>query len=229
MVIVLKFSIIISSLEYRVSTYHWLRQMYLSEPSMEIIEDLVRMAKEYDENDKISIETDLIMFLRSLKNEDLRELNSDLKAEFARLFLGPNRLLAPPFESVYLSPRRRMMGDETMNVREKYKKMGMEILENENIPDDHIGLELEFMYYLCYKALEYCKDNANSKYIIENIKMQNQFISEHLIKWVPSFCKDIKENTNLLFFEEIANFTELFINEEKNTIEDTIKILKSVI
>lgn len=224
----LDFNVIIDSLEYRVHTYHWLRQMYISEPPMEIIQELRMMAREYDEDDEITIETDLIRFLKNLKDEDLRELEVELKAEFARLFLGPNKLLAPPFESVYLSPRRRLMGEETIKVREKYREMEMKTLEKGNIPDDHIGLELEFMYYLCYKALDSFKGEVDTKYIRKNIEMQNKFISQHLIKWVPLFCKDIRENTNLLFFKEIANFTEKFIIEEKDTIAETVKVFKSI-
>lgn len=228
MVIILDFNVIIDSLEYRVHTYDWLRQMYLSESPIEIIEDLIIMAKKYDQKDEITIETDLINFLRNLKDEDLKELNTELKSEFARLFLGPNRLLAPPFESVYLSPRRRLMGDETIKVRQKYNQMGMQILEKGNIPDDHIGLELEFMYYLCYEALESFKEGANSEYIVKNIEMQNEFISQHLIQWVPLFCKDIRKNTKLSFFKEIANFTERFIIEEKDTIDYTVEVLKTM-
>ena len=120
------------------------------------------------------------------------------------------------------------MGDETIKVRQKYNQMGMKILEKGNIPDDHIGLELEFMYYLCYKALESFKEGANSEYIVKNIEMQNEFLSQHLIQWVPLFCKDIRKNTKLSFFKEIANFTEQFIIEEKDTVDYTVEVLKTM-
>lgn len=225
-VITLNLDIIINSVEMRCYTYDWLRQIYLAEPSMEMIQELIRMAKNYDDLEESSIETDLIIFLRGLTGEDLKHLNVELKAEFARLFLGPNKLLAPPFESVYLSPRKRMMGEETMEVREMYKEMEIEVSAFGSMPDDHIGLELEFMYYLCFKTIGLIRDKESIVGIIKLVEMQQKFISEHLIKWIPLFCKDIKDNTNLLFFKEMADFTERFIFEEKEIIEHTLNSFK---
>lgn len=227
-VINLNLDMVLNSMEIRFDTYDWLRKIYISEPSMEVIQELIKMARDYNDIEEASIETDLILFLKGLTHEDVKHINVELKAEFARLFLGPKKLLAPPFESVYLSPRKRMMGEETMEVRQMYKEMGMEVSEFGSIPDDHIGLELEFMYYLCFKVIDLINNNGDIADIIKIAEMQKKFISEHLTKWIPLFCKDIKDNSKLLFFKEMASFTERFINEEQNTIEKTLVIIKEL-
>lgn len=228
MVITLNLKNIVNSIATRYYTYDWLRHMFLKEPSMEIIEELIKMAKNYEYIEETSIETDLIIYFKSLKDKDLEYLNTELKAEFARLFLGQNKLLAPPFESVYRSPRKRLLGEETMEVRKLYKEMGMEVLDFGSLPDDHIGLELEYMYYLSFKVLDLIEDEGEIKDIINLLEKQQKFIKEHLTMWVPEFCKDIKENTNLLFFKEIAKFTEKFIFEEKDIINITLESLKKL-
>lgn len=227
-VITLNLEMVLNSMEIRFNTYDWLRKIYISEPSMEVIQELIKMAKDYNGIEESSIESEWVYFLKALTDEDLKHINVELKAEFARLFLGPKKLLAPPFESVYLSPRKRMMGEETMEVRQMYKEMGMEVSELGSIPDDHIGLELEFMYYLCFKTIDLINNNGDIEDIIKTVEMQRNFILEHLVKWIPQFCKDIRDNSNLLFFIEIANFTEKFINEEKDTIKKILEIIKEL-
>ncbi|MFN2356106.1 MAG: molecular chaperone, partial [Desulfopila sp.] len=73
--------------------------------------------------------------------------HQDLLVEYARLFVGPFELLAPPYGSVYLETGRRLMGDSTIAVQHMYTNAGL-TLDVQEAPD-HIALELEFMHYLC--------------------------------------------------------------------------------
>lgn len=228
-VVNLNLDIIKISMETRFYTYDWLRKMYISEPPLELIQELINMAKSYNDLDDSIIEKDFIIFLKDLTKDDQKNINHELKSEFARLFLGPKRLLAPPFESVYLSPRKRMMGEETMEVRQIYNKMGMEVLAFGSLPDDHIGFELEFMYYLCFRVIESINNKDSIPEITKFVETQELFIRDHLIKWVPEFCKDIIMNTNLEFFKELARFTEKFILQEEDTVSNTLDILKQLL
>ncbi|HDH01197.1 MAG TPA: molecular chaperone TorD, partial [Nitrospirae bacterium] len=78
----------------------------------------------------------------------------DLCVEYAKLFVGPFELLAPPYGSVYLDDGGRVMGDSTMRVIEAYQKEGLS--GNDDFKDlpDHIAVEMEFMSYLIYKERE---------------------------------------------------------------------------
>ncbi|GAH03838.1 unnamed protein product, partial [marine sediment metagenome] len=74
-----------------------------------------------------------------------------LKVDYARLFVGPYSLLAPPYGSVYLEGERRIMGDSTLNVLAMYRETGLDIAQDFNDAPDHIAAELEFMYSLVFK------------------------------------------------------------------------------
>ncbi|MBM2831889.1 MAG: torD6, partial [Dehalococcoidia bacterium] len=41
------------------------------------------------------------------------------------LFVGPYRLLAPPYWSAYLEDARVVMGDSTMDVKNRYREEGL--------------------------------------------------------------------------------------------------------
>lgn len=208
----------------RISKYNLLRKLYISEPLLIDIEELVNISKNYDviNSNESDSEYKFINYFKSLKLSDLPQLHNEIKAEYARLFIGPRPPLASPFESVHRSSRRMLMNEVTMEVRKKYKEMGIQVIEKGRLPDDHIGLELEFMYFLCFKTIEAINESKNIEYIIELVEKQQIFIEEHLIQWIPDFCNKIINNTNLIFFKEIAIFTERFINEEKIIIEQIL-------
>lgn len=216
--------------ENRMSKYHLLRKLYISEPLLIDIEELVNISKNYDffDNNENNSEYRFISYFKSLNLGDLPQLHNEIKVEYARLFIGPRPPLASPFESVYRSSRKVLMNELTMEVRKKYKEMGIQVIEKDRLPDDHIGLELEFMYYLCFKTIEAINESKNIECIIELVKKQQVFIEEHLIQWIPEFCNKIINNSNLVFFKEIAIYTESFINEEKISIEQILDILNSV-
>ena len=89
---------------------------------------------------------------------DLQQLNID----YARLFVGPFRLLAAPYGSVYLEDKREIMGVSTLDARKRYVEAGLDFSDDVKEAPDHIAFELEFMYYLVFKeieSLETCSDS----------------------------------------------------------------------
>ncbi|MBW1770891.1 MAG: molecular chaperone TorD family protein [Deltaproteobacteria bacterium] len=78
----------------------------------------------------------------------------DLCVDFARLFVGPYALLAPPYGSVYLDGERKVMGDSTMDVCMRYAEVGLQLADHFKEVPDHIAAELEFIYFLILKEAE---------------------------------------------------------------------------
>ncbi len=48
-----------------------------------------------------------------------------LKVEFSKLFVGPYKLFAAPYGSVYLDDERKVMGDSTLDVKNRYREAGL--------------------------------------------------------------------------------------------------------
>lgn len=207
-------------MEYRCSIYYWLKDLYMSEPTVEILNDISKICKEYynlEESPKY--ERNFIEFFSNVNN--IKNLYQDIKVEYSRLFLGPKRPIAPPYESVYTSCRKQIFGESATEVKKQYEEMGLKIKSKANIPEDFIGYELEFMYYLSYFTITLYDDN-NFEKINSIIKYQQNFLDKHLKNWVEQFTNDIIENTNIEYFRVLGNFTKEFIIEDYKNISKLI-------
>lgn len=135
----------------------------------------------------------------------------EMMVDYAYLFVGPFELAAPPYGSVYLEERRRLMGDSTMAVKKMYSAAGLS-LEIKEAPD-HIALELEFLHYLSLREVE-TADEGNDDQAESFALMGSEFMQRYLAPWMPAFCKKIRENTDNDFYVSLADCLEQFIASE---------------
>ena len=132
----------------------------------------------------------------------------DMKYDFNRLFIGPDKLQAPPYESCYLNPERILMQAETLRVRSKYKEAGLEISHKNVEPDDFMGFELEFLLFLI-------SSNQESHH-----SLIPQFLENHLFVWYKPHLEDIRSNSQhpvclgiALIMEGIMEYFNTSINQ----------------
>lgn len=136
----------------------------------------------------------------------------DLNVDYAKLFVGPNELLAPPYGSVYLDGERRVMGDSTMEVIKMYEEQGLSIdKEFGNLPD-HITVELEFMYYLIFKEIE-ALEKSDITSALNFINIQEVFLDRFLKRWIRQFCDKVKEGAESGFYKALADCAAAFIRD----------------
>jgi TorA maturation chaperone TorD len=193
----------IEELKDELYLYNLLRQVFLKEPTRELIEDLSEVDTP-DETDD-DIEAGLKLIIMSCKNNTER-INSwleDLAIEYARLFIGPKNPPAVPFGSFYLSESRSLMTDETVDVRKKYLEAGMAVKNLYTIPDDHIGIELEFVFYLTQMSLENF-ENSRREEASRFFELREDFMNNHMRHWVPFFADKIIEHTREDFYRGAA-------------------------
>jgi len=138
----------------------------------------------------------------------------ELSVDYAKLFVGPNELLAAPYGSVYLDGDRRVMGDSTMEVIKFYEGEGLAMDGDfRNLPD-HITVELEFMYYLIFKeivALEK-SDMDGARACIDK---QERFLEGFLNRWAGPFCEKVMAGANCGFYRALAGCTAAFIRDSQ--------------
>jgi DMSO reductase family type II enzyme chaperone len=133
-----------------------------------------------------------------------------LMAEHARLFVGPQRVIAPPYGSVYLEEGRRVMGESTLEALREYEEAGLHLDAAFKELPDHIAVELEFVYYLTAKAVDAAaagnRNDATSHY-----SARERFLNRHLRRWVPPFCARIIEGTENDFYRPLAECLTAFV------------------
>jgi putative dimethyl sulfoxide reductase chaperone len=137
------------------------------------------------------------------------EAFDDLRADYTRLFIGPNSVLAPPWESVHLSVDQLLFQEQTLQVRAWYQRFGLEAPNLHAEPDDHVGLELSFAGQLAKLASER-EDRAASEQLLG---AQRDFLSQHVLKWVPAWCGQVESQARTEFYRGIALLTRGALRE----------------
>ena len=135
-----------------------------------------------------------------------------LRREHARLFVGPFRVLAPPYGSVYLEEAGGVMGDSTADALRRYAEAGFEV-ECAG-PPDHVSLELEFMARLATEEAAALQegDVARAELALER---QRRFFVEHVGEWGPAFASRVGEHAEGVFYQELGAATQEFLSGER--------------
>jgi TorA maturation chaperone TorD len=104
----------------------------------------------------------------------------DLECAFNRLFVGPGKVAAPPYASIYLDSDHRLMGDATRRVAAIYDAIGLASPSPGSLPDDHLALELDAV--LAFRVL---LARAPSP---ELAALWRYFLHDHLALGLPPFA-----------------------------------------
>ena len=123
------------------------------------------------------------------------ETYEDMQVDHMRLFVGTNKVIAAPWESVFFNEGRQTFQEQTLAVRGWYRRYGLEPEKLYREPDDHIGLEMSFVAHLTSEALQALEDDDPEKFE-ELIQARGQFLSEHLLKWGFDWCELVIENAS---------------------------------
>lgn len=126
--------------------------------------------------------------LASLASEE--DALDRLKGDYVRLFIGPSRLPAPPWESVYVTGERLLFQQSTLDVREAYRFAGYQSTGYPHAADDHLATELGFMRALALDSERACASGDGERLAVL-LSRQIMFLSEHINAWVPRFADEI--------------------------------------
>ena len=95
----------------------------------------------------------LVSLLRSLPQGDaLPAFVDDARAEYTALFYGPQKPLAPFWESVYLDPRELLFLESTADVKRRYESEGFRVNAESRVAEDSLAFELDFLAQLAQRT-----------------------------------------------------------------------------
>lgn len=140
--------------------------------------------------------------------KSLKELSQEeLSVDHAALFVGPFELIAPPYGSVYIEKKRIVKGESTLFAARCYEKAGLSVDTKE--PEDHVAIELEFMYYLCGKEVTALQEKRpeNAQHFND---MQRLFYFKAMKPWIKEFCAAIRGGTQNVFYKNVAACLDAF-------------------
>jgi anaerobic sulfite reductase subunit A len=204
----------------RENLYRFLGRFYRLEVDQTLLDQMKAMNFPVE-----GCETELSEGYRAL-NECLgnhcNDVLNDLAVDYAKVFLGAGiaaGTAAFPYESVYTSQKRIMMQEARDKVMAIYEARGLSKYDDRwNLAEDHISLELEFMAFLCHEAQEIL-EKENEQEFLSILKEQMDFLSNHLLNWVSSFCNDIEKHADTQFYKAIGKITNGYLNLDCKILE----------
>lgn len=113
------------------------------------------------------------------------EVVQRVSVEFTKLFVGPPKPAAAPWESANGPVDSRVgFGEATFAMRERLRALGLELCNENNQYEDHVGIELLYLSELCRRASEE-PSGAACDAAAPDAEEIASFIREHPLAWVP--------------------------------------------
>lgn len=144
--------------------------------------------------------------------------------EYMRLFVGPQKLIAPPWESVYRSHQGLLFQESTLTIREIYRKQGFQAEGYPRVADDSLALELDFMGRMAEKSLA-ALANAQDAELAETLAVQESFVRVHLLFWVPKMMERMSSSEFRLFYPQMTKVLLSFLELDLELVQDMQKAL----
>lgn len=200
-------------LEVREVIYTFLSTSFLLSPTSTQITTVIqqRLFEEFpldlDNQDAINGLELLSSWALENENSDPEEICKELLQDYNTLFIGPGHLLAPPWESVYLTEEKLTFGDPTLEVRAFYLRHGLGYYRKNSEPDDHFGLEMEFMARLISRQKQ-AQSKQEEQYLVRE---QIAFLQDHILKWLNDFTDDVYQHSKTKYYQGLALLAKGFL------------------
>jgi putative dimethyl sulfoxide reductase chaperone len=182
--------------------YYQLTTIFLCEPEKDVLEQNGLFGS-YREN---------IAFLNPEASHHVTKMEGACKLsgskylliEYARLFIGPFKLQAPPYASCYLG-NKELNSEITDQVRQIYSRAGLHFDDSAADLPDHMAVETEFLHYLMGKTAQEEEQNYS-----KTIALLGEFMV-HFSSWVPLLCNKVLANTKEEFYKELFTLIQKMV------------------
>ena len=155
-------------------------------------ESLFQAAKELDMDAKI----------------DLPDNYEELVSDYIYYFdIGNRQPPCAPYAGIYFENAKRSA--VLLQLSEVYKNFGLQIADKPHELQDHLSVELEFMYFLCFKEIQSLREE--DAYLKGYRRAQEDFLKQHLMFWLPGFLKIVEEKCQNNFYRSLASLCSEFV------------------
>ena len=141
------------------------------------------------------------------------EILRNLSKDWTHVFRGVVRDgILPPYESLYRP--KRLQKKPAQEINRLFSKMGIQVPEEWHQPSDYIGVELDFMRFVCEKESR-LRNDGEPNALREAVETGKSFLEDHIALWVPIFCKRMLEEAREDYYLGIAHLTLGFVEFDR--------------
>jgi putative dimethyl sulfoxide reductase chaperone len=145
----------------------------------------------------------------ALADEGLERVRRD----HMRLFVGPEKLLAPPYGSVYLDGKHELFGPSTKAVERLYAEAGLRTADTLKDAPDHVRVELDVMHMVVERTLDAMHEGDWMR-AESLVRVQAALLQHHLSRWVTPFATVIRTGAGTAFYRRVAELLEAVVKQE---------------
>ncbi|EIF2258849.1 molecular chaperone TorD [Vibrio cholerae] len=150
--------------------------------------------------------------------QDRQDAQLELAADFCDLFLKSDRDSALPYASVY-ADQGLLNGKPAQQMRELLRAHGVKVEQNLNEPEDHLAIQLDFLAHLAISANQI----EHSAQLSLALQAQSDFISQHLLTWLPAFAERCTQFDAFGLYSAAARLALAFIQQDKHCLDELIQ------
>ncbi len=173
----------------------------LYQPEKDCINDVIEM----DLFKKLPVNSDNPKFIRAASH--LRKIDTEHPLDYdliindhLELFGGKGYYPAPPYSSVYMSADNIINDTVIIEAGRMYNSYGWKSRFKGEIPDDHLGVELQFINLLLNKYTE-LEDEVCRREIRKDLV---KFIGTYINPWINEWNMSVQEHAETDFYKGIA-------------------------
>jgi TorA maturation chaperone TorD len=206
----------------RAEVYRFFATLFLNQPTQEILDGVLSdqgasaLEALFPDDPSVGRFRELV--------EDYRNGNNkaeEFLLDYESMFRVPGEAYIHPYESVYRHEsypeegvkKAMVYGVWAQEVAKLYEAEGLAPIEGFTELPDHLGVELEFMAFLCHRAAEAVASGDNKDAEIFGSK-QREFLQKHLLSWSEKCLMKMKEKASTPLYLYLANLLKSFLAEE---------------
>ena len=116
----------------------------------------------------------------------------DVSVEYTRLFIGPPKPAAPPWETMNRAEGVTVgFGEPTFEMRRLLREAGLELSNDNRQYEDHLGIELLYLSELLRHAAE-AQAAGEGAVAAEQLAAARSFAVEHPLAWADAFAEQVR-------------------------------------
>ena len=161
-------------------------------------------------------------FLENWRDEKRsQEALDEIRAEYVRTYIGPGKLPAPPWESVYFGEDSVLFQECTLKVREAYRTFDLLPAGYPHVPDDSLALELGFLAELARRSCSAFAEGNNEK-LKKDLTGSQNFLTGHLLVWMPRYLERMDLVKTKLFYPQMSAYLFEFLKRDREILDEIL-------
>ena len=139
---------------------------------------------------------------------------------------GVGGAVCSPYESAHLGDSRTgEVAQIQANLKRTYLRYGLRVEERSAGLIDHVATEMNVMAALCELGVE----RVSSGRSFDRVALaQLEFLSDHLLKWVPRFTAKVQAADRHRFYTALAEAVHSFLEHERQLVPLMVDALAGV-